>query len=65
MDIHAIQRDLVRFTGKIVRSDKTEVHPENGEILSQAAKLRELMKDYCTYQLPFDIKLKCDAPFFS
>lgn len=54
MNIHAIQRDLVRLTGKIVRSGRMEVHPMDGETDSPAVQVRELMKEYCKYQLSFN-----------
>jgi hypothetical protein len=43
MNIHAIQRDLVHLTSKIVSSGRMAV----GEGDNQAVQVRELMKEYC------------------
>lgn len=55
MTIHAIQRDLVRLTSKIVRYKRMEVDPKDDETDSQAVQVRGLMKEYCEYQLSFAI----------
>ena len=49
MNIHAIQRDLVLLTNEIVQSGQMEVDGRHGGVDSQAARVRELMKEYCEY----------------
>jgi hypothetical protein len=49
MNIHAIQRDLVRLTSEIVQSGQMEVNGRHDGVDSQAARVRELMKEYCEY----------------
>ncbi|CZR66333.1 uncharacterized protein PAC_16234 [Phialocephala subalpina] len=58
MNIHAIQRDLVRLTSKIVLSGRMEVHPQRDETVSQALQVRKLMKEYCTAWRDWDLILK-------
>lgn len=45
MNIHAIQRDLVRLTSHIIDTGRMEVDGVD----SQAVRVRELMKEYCKY----------------
>lgn len=49
MNIHAIQRDLVRLTSEIIQSGQMEVNGRHDVVDSQAARVRELMKEYCEY----------------